>query len=164
MHPPIDFKYLVLQITAIPFYRVIINPLQKKKKEPIHIQCRSIFFQIFHLCLDKFMDSDTESVSTWSSAYNYKIFFLSLNTMMNNHTLMISVASLLFYGSQFLPTNTSTGVENRIQKEQTWKVNPHDLKPVEHRISVLLCRQTTEAEHILPLVYPSLRSVPINKE
>lgn len=58
------------------------------------------------------MDSDTEPVSIWSSAYNYKIILLSLNTMMNNHTLMISVASLLFYGPQFLPTNTSNGVEN----------------------------------------------------
>lgn len=81
---------------------------------------------------------------------------------MNNYTLMISVASLLFYGSQFLPTNTSSGVDNRVQKEQTWKVNPHDLKPVELRASVLLRRQTTEAEHSLPSVYLSLRSVPIS--
>lgn len=51
------------------------NP-PKKKKGTYTRSVQVHFFQIFHLCLAKFMNSDTEPVSTRSSAYNYKIFFL----------------------------------------------------------------------------------------
>lgn len=72
--------YTILQSNYKP-------PQRKKRTYTRSVQVH--FFQILHLCLAKFMDSDTEPVSTQPSAYNYKIFFLSLNTMMNNHILMI---------------------------------------------------------------------------
>lgn len=73
MHPPIDFKYLVLQITAIAYYGVIITTLPPKKN--LHTLSRGPFFPNLS-SLTKFMDSNTEPVSSWSNVYNYKIIFL----------------------------------------------------------------------------------------
>lgn len=139
VHPPTDFKYLVLQITAISYNGVGITPLQQRTCT-YSVEVHS--FQIFHPCLAKFTDSDTEPVSTWSDAYNYKIVCLWWNTTMNDHTLTVSVASLLFYGPRFLPRNTSDRVENWARKEHTWKVNPHGLKAVKQRVGQCAAAQT----------------------
>lgn len=57
-----DFKYLVASKCFANNCYIMkeLQPFPPPKKSPAHIQWRSIFFQIFRLCLAKFMDSDTE--------------------------------------------------------------------------------------------------------